>query len=133
MKLNNVSFKLLLGRLGRILHVASKFLQHFECCISLLSENSMQVALIFNVSQEKMSVCIDATCKFSLQGQLGMSNCFYLSILTKWVLLKVKVGKKRQINLTNIKKKAATPNTQPAVEEKLNVFTDGRETMCKKP
>ena len=66
---------------------------------------------------KKMSACIDATCKFSLQGQLGMSNYFYLSILTKWVLLKIKVGKKKQSNISNVEKKAATRNSQPADEE----------------
>ena len=38
-----------------------------------------------------------------------MSNYFYLSILTKWVLLKDKVGKKKQINMTNIDKKLLRP------------------------
>ena len=64
-KLIFYSAKNLHGSSARIIHVTVNFYHVSECCMNRLSESSMQDPWIFLVFR---NVCLDATCKFSLQS-----------------------------------------------------------------
>ena len=58
----------------RIFHVAGELLQDFACHMNLFVWDFHEWRLIFSSSSERLPECMNATCKFSLQGQLGWTT-----------------------------------------------------------